>query len=75
MQYEDKRPTYMTPEARIEQAKRLLPLAEGEIAAGDTRAFWFDIRDMCLRDLEAECECIGTARCVKHFLKELDEGL
>lgn len=50
----DRRKVYLSPEQRREQARRLLPLAEGEIAGGDTRAFWFDIRDMCLRDLEEQ---------------------
>lgn len=48
------RKTYLTPYKRIEQAKRILPIVEAEISGGETRLMFFEIRDMCLRDLEEE---------------------
>lgn len=52
---EDMRKSYLTEEQRVAQAKRLLPVVEAEIAGGETRQIFFDIRDMCIRDLADAC--------------------
>lgn len=46
MDIEDKRPEYLSAEGRINQAKRLIPILEAEIAAGETRQIFFDLLEM-----------------------------
>lgn len=43
MDVTDRRPEYMTPAERVAQAKRLIPILEAEIAAGETRSMFFDL--------------------------------
>lgn len=50
--YPDKRKTYLSPEKAIEQAKRILPIVEAEIAGGETRSIFYDIRKMCWKVLD-----------------------
>lgn len=54
MNVEDKRPEYLTPDGKIEQAKRLTPILEAEIAGGEKRQIFFDLLEMHRRYLEHE---------------------
>lgn len=46
MNPDDKRTAYLSAEGRINQAKRLIPILEAEIAGGETRQIFFDLLEM-----------------------------
>lgn len=57
MKHPDMRRTYLTPEARIAQAKRILSITnKSGIRGWDVDRVYIEIRKMCLRDLEGSHE-------------------
>lgn len=52
MNVPDNRPFYLSPAARVEQAKRLIPILEAEIAGGEKRQIFFELLEMHREYLE-----------------------